>query len=213
MNGKEWTKYEVDYLKNNYSNNSTKDLSIKINRSISQIYNKAYSLKLKKSEAFLKSDKSGRLQKGDKTGNKTAFKKGNIPFNKGKKWSDYLPKEKQSKILKTTFQKGNKTHNTKEINTINLRYNKNKIPYYHIKISKSKWQMLHVYLWEQAYGKTEKNEIIVFKDKNTLNCKIENLEKITRIENMYRNSKHKYPKEIIPSMVLINELETKLKTL
>lgn len=43
--------------------------------------------------------------------------------------------------------------------------------------------------------------IVVFKDDNADNTSIESLELITMTENMYRNSIHNYPKEIIPSLL------------
>ena len=62
-------------------------------------------------------------------------------------------------------------------------------------------------------GKIPDNLILVFKDKNTDNVVIENLELITRTESMLRNSRHNYPHEIIPSMILIKKLENKLNDL
>jgi len=55
--------------------------------------------------------------------------------------------------------------------------------------------------------------IVAFKDQDSLNVTIENLELISKEENMYRNSKMKYPKEIIPSMVLVNKLDKQLNNL
>lgn len=57
----------------------------------------------------------------------------------------------------------------------------------HIKID-GKFRHYHRYLWEQAYGKVPKGYNIVFKDGNTLNCVLENLECITDREIQLRNS-------------------------
>lgn len=59
--------------------------------------------------------------------------------------------------------------------------------YYYIRISKAKWVLYQRYLWEQKNGKIPKGMLIIFKDKNPLNCVLENLEMISRIENMERN--------------------------
>lgn len=45
---------------------------------------------------------------------KGRFKKGHVPYNKGKKWDDYLPKEMQTKYLKhlkrVQFKKGHPSY-------------------------------------------------------------------------------------------------------
>jgi hypothetical protein len=56
-----------------------------------------------------------------------------------------------------------------------------------------------------------KGHIIVFRDKNTMNCKIENLEMITRGENLKRNWLHNYPDEIKTLIKTKNKLINKIK--
>lgn len=140
-------------------------------------------------------------------------KKGSVPFNKGKKQKEYMDSETIKKVAKTCFKKGNKPHNTKSDGVITIRKDKSGLKYKYIRISEGKWQLYHRYLWEKHNGKIPKGHIIAFKDGNQLNTVIENLEMITKIENMYRNSYLKHPREIIPSLVLCNKLETKLKKL
>ena len=50
---------------------------------------------------------------------------------------------------KTSFAKGNVPPSTKKVGTISTRKDKNERPYMHIKVAEpNKWQMLHVYIWE-----------------------------------------------------------------
>lgn len=140
-------------------------------------------------------------------------KKGDIPFNKGKKQVDYMTSEAIERTKKTRFKKGNKPHNTKSDKTIVVRKDSNGRDYKYIRIKKGVWKLYHRYIWEKEKGKIPENHLVVFKDNNTKNTNIENLELITMTENMYRNSKYSYPKEVIPSMVLNKQLENKLKTL
>lgn len=142
-------------------------------------------------------------------------KKGDIPFNKGKKQIQYMSAAAIEKTKATRFQKGNEPHNTKKEGngTIASRKDKTGRIYKHIRIKKGVWELYHRWLWERENGKIPEGYLIVFKDENTLNTTIENLEIITMAENMYRNSKHNYPQEVIPSLVLSKQIETKLKTL
>ena len=142
------------------------------------------------------------------------FTKGHETFNKGKKQEDYMSEEALRKVRATYFKKGNEPHNTKYDGAIAIRKENDKDHYYKwIRLSKSKWELLHRVIWEKENGKIPEGNVVVFKDGDSMNCTIENLEMITRIELMLRNSKAQYPEEIIPSMVLTCELENKLKQL
>jgi len=140
------------------------------------------------------------------------IKKGNIPFNKGLKQSDYMDKEAIEKTKATRFKKGIKPHHTKKNGDI-VAIKDRDIFYKYIKIKDNHWVLYHRYLWEQVNGEIPDNLILVFKDKNTDNVVIDNLELITRSESMLRNSRHNYPIEIIPSMLMLKKLENKLNDL
>jgi hypothetical protein len=73
------------------------------------------------------------------------------------------------------------------------------------------WKMLHVYMWEAVNGPVPDGHIVVFKDKNPLNCLIENLEMVTREEHMIRNSIMRFPKDVISTIKLISTLKKKIK--
>lgn len=142
-------------------------------------------------------------------------KKGDPAFNKGRKQKDYMTAEAIERTKKTRFKKGNIPHNTnKEGNgAIVSRRDTCGRNYKYIRISKGVWDLYHRILWEQHNGKIPANHVIVFKDGDSENVVLENLELITMIENMYRNAKYKFPQEVIPSLVLIKQLENKLNIL
>ena len=162
--------------------------------SASVIKNNAYDLKLKKNI------------------NKGCFKKGLIPHNKGKRMKEYCKPEIIETIRKTQFKKGNLPHNTKHDGFISLRKDKRTgIIYKYIRIEKAKFELMHRVIWQQHNGEIPKNHVVVFKDGNSLNCVIENLEMITMEENMKRNTIQRYPEELQTSLRLRSKLKKLIK--
>lgn len=139
-------------------------------------------------------------------------KKGDVPPNKGKRQTDYMTPEAIERTKATRFKKGQIPHNVNKQGdgAIVLRKHKNQTPYKYIRISLGVWELYHHFIWKKHNGTIPKNHVVAFKDGNTENVIIENLELITMAENMLRNSKHKFPKEIVPSMLLLKQLENKL---
>lgn len=115
--------------------------------------------------------------------NNGCFKKGSIPPNKGTKGL--------MKRNKTSFSPGNRPMQTKKVGSISTRKDKNGYLYMHIKTAEpNKWQMLHVYIWEHKYGKIPKDHCVIFKDKNTLNPRLDNLMLVSRAELVRLNQKY-----------------------
>lgn len=129
--------------------------------------------------------KSKCTREGLKCADNGCFKKGNIPINKGTKGL--------TKANKTSFKKGNIPKNAKKVGTVSYREDKNGSLYMHIKIAEPrKWQMLHVYIWECKHGKIPKGHCVIFKDKNTLNTRLDNLMLVSRAELARLNQKYAY---------------------
>lgn len=118
------------------------------------------------------------------------FKPGHKPANKGTKGL--------MKPNKTSFRNGHIPHNTKYDGAISYRTHKrsNKT-YAYIRVEKGKWELLHRYIYKKEYGEIPPGYVIRFKDGNTLNCKIENLECISRKENRNRNINYEKVRETL----------------
>lgn len=115
--------------------------------------------------------------------NNGCFKKGSVPANKGTKGL--------MKANKTSFSPGNRPLNSKKVGSISTRRDKNGSLYMHIKIEEqNKWQMLHVYIYENKHGKIPKGYCVIFKDKNTLNTRLDNLMLVSRDELARLNQKY-----------------------
>lgn len=111
------------------------------------------------------------------------YSPGQEPPNKGKKMSA----EVYAKVSATMFKKGSKPHNTKQDNAISIRKDNSGYEYKYIRISEGNWKLLHRVVWEDANGLIPRDHVIVFKDRDQMNCHIDNLECISKKENMERN--------------------------
>jgi len=201
-----WTEPELIILKKEYPTTQSILIAKKLNRSIGSIYNQANLQGLKKTEEFNRSESSGRMKDGQ-FGKATQFQKNHKSFNTGMKWDDFMTVQGKANSLRTTFKKGNLPSNTLHDGMITTRTDsKTKRTYKFIRIALAKWQMLHVYNWEQVNGKLPKGKILAFKG-STEDCSIDNLILITRAENMKRNSIQRYPEEIKQTIRVLTKLK------
>lgn len=189
----------IEYVKAHYADTCTKQIAKKLNLRISQVYNIAFRFGLTKSESYHEKGLSGRINKGEHIGKSHQFKKGHIPFNKGKKW------KATGRAIETQFKKGHEPHNTKYDGHERI----SKDGYVEIRVSKGVYKLKHRVVWESVNGAVPKGMCLVFKDKNKQNISIENLEIITRKENMLRNTIHRYSEELKPIVKLIGKLKNK----
>jgi hypothetical protein len=195
---KKWTTEMENILREKYPVMRTDKLAELLGVSKYTIYNHAYALGLKKSEAFLRSPECGRLIKGmtREAGINTQFKKGHSSHNKGKKQTEYMTAEQIERTKHTRFKKGNLPGNTLHDGAITIRRHKRDGRFYKwIRIGLAKWVAYQRYQWEQAYGPIPKGHNVQFRDGDTLNCELSNLYLISRADQMKNeNSYHaRYP--------------------
>ena len=187
-----WTKKELDVLKKHYMDTPTRDLAIRLCRSERSIYKKAEGLCLRKSKEYLNSAAAGRLYPGHKRGKSTQYKPGNLPHNFGKKgW------QAGGNAPKTQFKTGHRPHNQVSIGS--ERITKDGIR--QRKISDTgyvprDWKSVHSIVWESHFGPVPAGHIVVFRDGNKKDFSSDNLELITRAENMRRNTIHRLPEAL-----------------
>lgn len=124
----------------------------------------------------------------------------------------------------TEFKKGNKPGNTKGEGALTIRWGrKDNKPSMWKKLSDSHWMPYAHYIWQQSGRKIEKGMCIWFINGNPLDCRIENLEMITRSENLRRNSNlplrslklskemGKFIKENYPDLIQLNKIKLELQ--
>jgi hypothetical protein len=118
---------------------------------------------------------------------------GNVSFNKGKKQSEYMSKAAIRRTKATRFKKGGLPPNTKHDLAVSVRVDNRGVKMLFIRISQSNWQPLQRYNWERVNGPIPPKMKVVFRDHNTMNCNVDNLELLTCAQLMKRNSLHNYP--------------------
>ena len=201
-----WTEPELIILRKEYPTTQSIVIAKKLNRSLGSIYSQAKLQGLKKTDEFNRSESSGRMKDGE-FGKASRFQKNHVSFNTGKKWDDFMTIQGKANSLRTTFKKGHLPKNTLHDGMITTRTDsKTKRTYKFIRIALGKWQMLHVYNWEQVNGKLPKDKILAFKG-STDDCSLDNLILITRAENMKRNSIQRYPEEIKQTIRVLTKLK------
>lgn len=187
-----------------YPDHQTIAVANLLGRTYTSVANQAKVLGIRKSKKYLLSPFANRLD--GKRGSEYRFKKGHIPVNKGKK----MPDEVREKVKHTFFKKGNLPHNTLYDGAIVTRNDKSGHKYKYIRISKGKWEALHRYVWEQKHGKIQDGFNVVFKDGDTLNCDIDNLECISNAELLERQSIHLLPEDLKAAIMTLGALKRKI---
>lgn len=132
------------------------------------------------------------------TGRTGCYKKGNIPHpNAGPKGPN-----------KTSFKAGHSPHNCRPIGSTRI----DKDGYTEVKIKEPRtWKTKQTINWEKENGKVPSGFVVSFIDGDKENTKIENLELISRNENLQINRLHcsSQPAEIKPTVKVLGKLIAK----
>ena len=186
-----WTKKEINILLRDYQdpNIFSADIAKRLDRTLSQVYNKARKMGLK---APLERNRlAGKLGTNHPNAVAHRFKKGSVPPNKGKKMSP----EVYEKVKETMFKKGNSPVNHREVGSERINVD----GYIEIKVAEpNRWRLKHRIIWEQVNGEIPKGYNVQFKNHNTQDCRIENLYIISKAEQMRTENSlmARYPEEV-----------------
>lgn len=170
--------WEDNVMRKHYRNTLNADLAKALGRSVPSILNRARRLGLVKDPDFI-------LEFG-------RFQKGHVPANKGKK----MPYN--ANVARTQFKKGIIPPNTVPVGTEVVDkegYLKRKVSDRKDVPARRNWKYVHRMVWEEHNGPVPKGSIVVFKNGDSSDIRIENLECITRAQHAIRN-RDKYPEDI-----------------
>ena len=198
-----WTKEQKHVVIQKWADNTADSIAKEIGRPISSVYKMATKFGLEKSDAFWLSESAGRFNAENNTrGNPTRFQKGNVPANKGKN-QPYHPNS-----AATRFKPGNRPKNYLPVGSEVISTE----GYRKIKVADPDvWEFVHRKVWIEANGPVPEGTMIRFKDGDRLNCDLDNLELETRIEHVLRHSIHKYPEELLPTVVTLATLRKEIR--
>lgn len=183
---RKWTFQELQMLKELYPDTPVEVIAEKLNRGIEAIYRKAKQESIERSVEWKSKMQQMFKENLIKHGEKSRFRKGDVPFTKGKKIADYMSSSGLEKFKKTHFKKGSIPHNTKPLFSERLRGD----GYIEIKVRESgkNYEMKHRWLWKCYYGKIPNGYNVEFKDGDKTNVSIDNLVLRTRKENIINNT-------------------------
>ena len=193
-------------MRRHYPSKTMAELQTMLGKSASAIYARADKLGLKKTQEYLDSPAACRLRRGGNLGAANRFRKGQEAWNKGMKGLDLGGQ-------KGHFKKGSKPQTWQPIGTEKL----DKDGMLLLKVSDDpvrtkRWRPKHALLWERLNGREiPKGHLVVMRDRSKTNFYPQNLELVTRAENMKRNSYHtNYPKEIQLAIQLRGALQRQI---
>lgn len=204
-----WTPEEEKLFAEIFPHKQSAEVARMMGRSISSIRAHASVMGIKKSQAFYDDPKlSGRTD--GSIGVASRFKSGGSSPNKGRSMSEWASEETIKRFRANSFKKGRVPHNTKEDGDITIR-NVGGVKYKWIRISVNNWELYHRYIWHKAGRELKKGYNVVFKDGDSMNCTIENLELKSNEDLMAQNTIQRFPEEVKEVIRLLSKLKKKVK--
>lgn len=195
-----WSTEEIEWLHHDYPNQDTRSLALAMGRSYHTLWAKAGELGIQKTrehEERMRVAAAERSRELQDKGVLPRYPKGHVPANKGKKMPrGWAP----GRMATTQFKKGLRIYHQMDIGATRLVDG-----YVYVKVAEVpcvpytvNWKPLHVLNWERANGRPlPAGHCLVFRDRNRENVELDNLELITRADNMKRNSVHNLPKPLV----------------
>jgi hypothetical protein len=203
-----FTEEHLEIIRKLYADTPNKVIATWMPHSSTSISKKANQMGLKKTKEYIR--ENGRTiaaaqwkeLKENGLELKSNFKKGHVPWCKGKKMSpEHIAK------LTGVFKKGQQPHNTLPIGSIRNINNYNEIKY-----ANHKWMALARYNWEQVHGPVPKDMCVFKLDGNKYNDDISNLCLVSRKDLAMLNRNHaKLTPELKEVQILINQIKQKIR--
>lgn len=214
-----WEPEDDALLVARYPHEKTATVARVLRRSLPSVFNRARKLGLRKTVEYLASADAYRLRRGDNVGKATRFPKGHVPANKGLRRPGWGP----GRMKETQFKKGERRGfalcNWRPVGTILVDPD----GYQRIKVREAKpgeptgfgnpraWSQLHRHVWECAHGPVPQGHVVVFRNGDKRDVRLENLQLVSRRELMARNTVHNLPKPLAQTIQLLGALKRQIR--
>ena len=205
-----WQDDEIALLRRLYADADSAEIARKLGCSLSRVYCKASKLGLKKSADYMAHQIDRCRMMLASLGKENRFQPGLTPWNKGLKGVFHGTKE-------TQFQTGTRNGNAAKLwkpvgseRTSRDGYLERKIDDTPGIKNSLKWKRVHKMLWESINGPVPDGHVVVFKNGDKTDIRIDNLELINRVQLMSRNTYHNYGKEVASLVQLRGAINRKI---
>lgn len=166
--GKNWSPEEDAVLRERYADTGTRELAEMLGRTVGSTYYRASALGLGKSPEYLAAG-ACRLAESGKV---TRFRKGAVPYNKGKRIEEIMSPEGLIRSSAARFKPGNRPVNTQHVGYEAIRGD----GYVWVKVADGMPMVQkHRWVWEQHNGRIPEGCHVCFRDGDKTNCDIANL--------------------------------------
>lgn len=208
-----WSAADDAVIRELYPDTLTAVIAARLGRFLGSVHQRAAKLGLSKTAAFVASTARDRMQRADHGARAHQFKKGQVSHNKGMRhpagWGPGRMKD-------TQFKKG--TLNGRAVKVVKpIGFERiNKDGYLERKINndlpfQKRWRAVHLLVWEAANGPLPPSHAIAFKNGNRHDRRLDNLECITRADNMRRNTIHNLPKPLVETIHALGQLNRRIR--
>jgi hypothetical protein len=163
MSKARWSDMELDILRRLYPDSRTDTIAAAIGRPVASVYNKALSLGLRKTEAYLSSANAGRLD--GKRGAEKRFGTGHTPWNKGLKGSAGLHPNSVRTQFRTGQRRGVAAFNYQPIGALRVSadgYLERKVTDDFNIAPARRWIGVHRLVWEATHGPIPRGMVVCF---------------------------------------------------
>lgn len=207
MSKRRWLAHEIEAVRETYPNSKASDLAAALGRSLGSVYRLADKLGVRKTEEYLASPASGRLDRT--TGQSGRFQAGQTSWNAGRKgW------HAGGHSVQTQFKKGRRAelaYNYQPIGTERI----NRDGLLERKVTDDptlepvrRWVPVHRLVWEAAHGPVPAGHVVVFRSgRKTVDAsliRLDGLELVSRAELARRN----HPKNKSPELAKLIQLKS-----
>jgi hypothetical protein len=205
MSRRKWEPYEDRYLRTLYPHFPCRVVAEGLGRTESTVYQRAQKLGVHKHPAYFDTEPGGRTT--GQRGGHTRFKKGQAPWNKGTNWTA------GGRSAETRFGKGHKPHNWVPVGSERVT----KDGTLQRKVSDTgyiprDWKAVHAIKWEQYRGPIPPGHIVIFRNGDRRDFRLRNLQLISRVENMKRNTVwNRYPPEVAGAIHALGQFKRRLR--